>query len=250
MADLAELAERSGWDGVFLEDYIVYQGRDGMPTYDPWVTLAAMAMATTRIRLGTTVTPLTRRRPWKLASEAVTLDHLSNGRLILGVGLGDRSDPAFGSVGECVEPRAQARIFDEGLEVLDRLWSGEQIDYNGRYHVVHGLRLMPRPLQRPRIPIWIGGDWRLPGVRRRVMRWDGSCCYNVRTARDVEDMLELVERDRGTTAGFDVKVGGKRDRPYAGSLAKAGATWWNDWIPPADAKRTRELIRRGPLRVD
>jgi len=250
MAELAELAERSGWDGMFLEDYVVYQGRVGLPTYDPWITLAAMAVATTRIRLGTTVTPLTRRRPWKLASEAVALDHLSGGRLILGVGMGDLSDPAFEAVGERVAPRERAEILDEGLELLDRLWSGEPVEHHGRHHDVSGLRLAPRPLQRPRIPIWIGGDWRLAGVRRRVARWDGSCCYNVSSAGDVAAILALVERARGSAAGFDVKVGGERDVEHMRSLAGAGATWWNDWIAPGTAERTRELIARGPLRVD
>jgi len=249
MAELADLAERSGWDGMFLEDYIVYQGREGTPTYDPWVTLAAMAMGTTRIRLGTTVTPVTRRRPWKLASEAVTLDHLSNGRVILGVGSGDLSDPAFGSVGECVEPRLRAEILDEGLALLNELWSGEPVHFHGRHHDVAGLRLTPRPKQLPRIPIWVGGDWRLGHVKRRVARWDGSCCYNVRSPRDVEEMLELVERERGSVVGFDVKVGGDRDPRYVKSLARAGATWWNDWIAPGGAARTRELIARGPLYV-
>jgi len=104
MAALAALAEASGWDGVLLEDYLVYQNQVGTPTYDPWVTLAAMAVATTRILLGTLVTPLPRRRPWKLASEAVTLDHLSGGRVILGVGAGDAHDPSFAAAGEPSSP--------------------------------------------------------------------------------------------------------------------------------------------------
>jgi alkanesulfonate monooxygenase SsuD/methylene tetrahydromethanopterin reductase-like flavin-dependent oxidoreductase (luciferase family) len=100
MAGLAAEAEQAGWDGVFLEDYIVYQGQTGTPTYDPWVTMAAMATATSSIRIGAGVTPLPRRRPWKLAAETVTLDHLSGGRLILGVGSGDVNDPGFGAAGE------------------------------------------------------------------------------------------------------------------------------------------------------
>ena len=89
MAELANLAEVSGWDGIFLEDYIFHWA--GQETYDPWIILAAMAMRTERIRIGITVTPLS-RRPWKLAREAVTLDHLSNGRIIVGVGSGNGAD--------------------------------------------------------------------------------------------------------------------------------------------------------------
>jgi len=249
LAELAALAEASGWDGMFLEDYLVYQGHEGMPTYDPWVVLGAMAIVTTRIRLGTTVTPLTRRRPWKLASEAVTLDHLSGGRLTLGVGAGDISDLGFGMTGEAVDPRTRAELLDESLDVLAGLWSGEPIWHRGRHHRVEGLRLSPRPVQRPRIPIWIGGDWRAVGVRRRLVRWDGSCAYNVTTPEDVRDVLALVERERGTTAGFDVKVGGRRDPVLVRALADAGATWWNDWMPPGPLVATRRAIADGPPQV-
>lgn len=249
LAELAALAEASGWDGMFLEDYLVYQGHEGMPTYDPWVVLAAMAMATTRIRLGTTVTPLTRRRPWKLASEAVTLDHLSRGRLILGVGAGDVGDPGFAATGEVVDPQARAELLDESLDVLVGLWSGEPVRHHGPHHRVDGLRLSPRPIQRPRIPIWIGGDWRVAGVRRRVTRWDGSCAYNVVTPQDVRNVLALVQRERGTSEGFDVKVGGRRDQVLIRALADAGAAWWNDWMPPGPLAATRRAIAGGPPRI-
>src|SRR5438874_11793270 len=152
MAELAALAEASGWDGISLEDYLVYQGRLGTPTYDPWVALAAMALSTTRIRLGTLVTPLSRRRPWKLASEAVTLDWLSRGRRILGVGAGDGHDPSFRAAGEPTEPRVLAERLDEGLEILAGLWSGEPVSFQGKHYHVSGLRLSPTPVQQPRIP--------------------------------------------------------------------------------------------------
>jgi alkanesulfonate monooxygenase SsuD/methylene tetrahydromethanopterin reductase-like flavin-dependent oxidoreductase (luciferase family) len=250
MADLAALAERSGWDGMFLEDYLVYQGERGMPTFDPWICLAAMATATTRIRLGTTVTPLPRRRPWKLASEAVALDHLSGGRLILGVGLGDVSDPAFSAVGERTAPRIRAELLDEGLEILDRLWSGRPVTYAGRHFQVRGLRLSPTPVQQPRIPIWIGGDLRFAGVRRRLARWDGCCVHHVGGPDDVREILQLVEHERGSSAGFDVRVSLDGDAGFLRSLARAGATWLNSWIPPGDWESTQKLIGRGPRRVD
>src|SRR5579871_3965037 len=118
LGDLAALAEEAGWDGIFLEDYIVWQGHADVPTYDPWVALAAMALRTERIGLGTMVTPLARRRPWKVARETITLDHLSRGRLILGVGAGDVGDPGFGAVGEAMDPAQRARMLDEALDVL------------------------------------------------------------------------------------------------------------------------------------
>jgi alkanesulfonate monooxygenase SsuD/methylene tetrahydromethanopterin reductase-like flavin-dependent oxidoreductase (luciferase family) len=124
LAELALLAEQAGWDGIFLEDYLVHHHAPDTPTYDPWIALAAMAVRTERIRLGTTVTPLSRRRPWKLARETVTLDHLSHGRLTLGVGLGDLHDPGFAQVGEVTDAKQRARIVDEALEVLVGLWNG------------------------------------------------------------------------------------------------------------------------------
>jgi hypothetical protein len=111
---------------------------------------------------------------------------------------------------------------------------------------VEGLRLSPRPVQRPRIRIWIGGDWRHAGVRRRVVRWDGSCAYHVSTPDDVRDVLAAVERERGTSAGFDVKVGGERDLARVRALAAAGATWWNEWMPPAALSVTRRAMAAGP----
>src|SRR5512143_731800 len=122
-AELAALAEASGWDGVFLEDYIVWQGHQAVPTYDPWIMLAAMALRTTRVRLGITVTPLSRRRPWKVAREAVTLDHLSNGRMILGAGLGDTTlDVSLTHFGEVIDVKQRGEMLDEALEIVANAW--------------------------------------------------------------------------------------------------------------------------------
>jgi alkanesulfonate monooxygenase SsuD/methylene tetrahydromethanopterin reductase-like flavin-dependent oxidoreductase (luciferase family) len=188
LAEFAHLAEQTGWDGVFLEDYIVWQGHQDIPTYDPWVALAAMALRTERIRLGTTVTPLARRRPWKLARETVTLDHLSNGRLILGVGLGDTSmDISFAHFGEVTDARQRARILDGALDVLVGLWSGQPFSYQGEYYHVREVTLLPRPVQTPRIPIWIGGGWPLKGPTQRAVRWDGSCMYKHTSGGPWED---------------------------------------------------------------
>jgi hypothetical protein len=266
MAKLAAQAETAGWDGILLEDYLVYQGQLGTPTYDPWVVLAAMAMATTRVRLGTLVTPVPRRRPWKLASEAVTLDYLSEGRLILGVGAGDSREPSFTAVGEPTEPRVLAERLDEGLAILAGLWSSETVSYQGQHYHIDGLRLSPSPLQQPRIPIWVGGDWLVKGVQRRLTRWDGCCVYKGTpgtetdrplTPDDVRAIVSLVEQERGTAEGFAVCVGGRerwtdwdQERDHIRSLATAGATWWNEWVPLADPEQTWAAISRGPLRID
>src|SRR5438045_2005734 len=149
LVELACLAEEAGWDGVFLEDYIVHWSAKDAPTYDPWITLAAMALCTKSIHLGTTVTPLSRRRPWKLAREAVTLDHLSGGRLTLGVGLGDLSDPGFGAVGEATDNVERAGLLDEALDIIVGLWSGEPFSYEGRHFHLEEVTFRPRPVQQP-----------------------------------------------------------------------------------------------------
>jgi hypothetical protein len=265
MAELAVLAERAGWDAVFLEDYIVYPGDVGTPTFDPWVVMAAMAVATTRIRLGTLVTPVPRRRPWKLAMEAVTLDHLSGGRVILGAGAGDAAEASFTGTGEPTDQQSLAGRLDEALEIIARLWDGEAVTYRGTYYRTHELRLPVRPVQRPRVPIWVGGDWKVGGVRRRLVRWDGCCVYRGAPgtpahrpllAGEVRELLAGVRRERGTSDGFEVCVGGRerdpdwqREREYLASLADAGATWWQEWVQPGDIARARAAVTRGPLRT-
>jgi alkanesulfonate monooxygenase SsuD/methylene tetrahydromethanopterin reductase-like flavin-dependent oxidoreductase (luciferase family) len=259
MAELAAEAEQAGWDGLFLEDYIIYQGQAGTPTYDPWVTMAAMAVATSRVRLGTSVTPLPRRRPWKLASEAVTLDHLSNGRAILGVGSGDVNDQGFGATGEPLGPGVRAQRLDEGLEILTRLWTGEPVTFHGRHFQVEGLRMSAVPVQRPRIPVWVGGDWLLPGVKARVTRWDGCCVYKGSPEKEWQDMTPADVRDIRAAVGkpdFDIAVGGiergkdpDREREHIRAIADAGATWWSEWVKPGDRQHTIDAVRRGPLRI-
>ncbi len=271
LAELAYLAEETGWDGFFLEDYLFWHGRQDIPTYDPWIALAAISMQTEKIHLGTMVTALPRRRPWKVAREAVTLDHLSNGRLILGVGAGDTSvfihDPSFTQFGESADPRQRGRMLDEALEIIAGLWSGRPFSDQGRYYRVNEVTCLPCPLQIPRIPIWIGGGWPLKGPSQRATRWDGSCLYKYVpddpeadwTPEDVRRLKALVERERSGQIPFDIALGGRtrgsdweRDRALIGSLAEAGATWWIEMIPPqtGSIKTVRKHIERGPLRID
>jgi alkanesulfonate monooxygenase SsuD/methylene tetrahydromethanopterin reductase-like flavin-dependent oxidoreductase (luciferase family) len=264
MAEFAALAEASGWDGIFVEDYIVWQGNPSVPTFDPWVLLAAMAMRTTRVRLGTQITPLARRRPWKVASEAVTLDHLSNGRVILGVGLGDNvtlNDFSFSAFGEEMDAKRRAGMLDEALDILVGLWSGEPFSFDGEFYHVQEVRVLPRPAQTPRIPIWIGGAYPLKGPVQRAARWDGACLYRHKThymlPEDIAALKAVVESQRGTSAAFDISVGGsprranrEEERAYIQSLAEAGATWWIEYVPPDGLDKMRASIAHGPLRID
>jgi alkanesulfonate monooxygenase SsuD/methylene tetrahydromethanopterin reductase-like flavin-dependent oxidoreductase (luciferase family) len=266
LAEFAALAEQSGWDGVFLEDYIIYQGKAGMPTCDPWVALAAMALATRRIRLGTTVTPLSRRRPWKLAREPVTLDRLSGGRFILGVGLGDASDGSFTQFGEVGDPRQKAELLDEGLDVVTQMWSGKPVCHHGQYYHVEGPAMLPMPQQSPRIPIWVGGAWPHKGPIRRAARWDGACLYKapmdgqvdgILSPADVRALKADILAERRDPAPFDIIVGGggrgkdwEKEREHIRAVADAGATWWAEWIPPASEAEMRAAAARPPLWAD
>lgn len=263
LAGLAALAEESGWDGVFIEDYIVYQGKEDLPTCDPWVALAAMAMRTGHIYLGTTITPLSRRRPWKVAKETVTLDYLSNGRLVLGVGLGDVGDQGFSRVGEVTDTPQRGEMLDEALEILVGLWSGQPFHYQGKYYRVDGLAVLPQPLQKPRIPIWVGGAYPHRKALERAARWDGACFYHQpgpdgwqdMTPADVREMIAFIQNMRTVSTPYDLMLGGRerrdpeQDRALIRSLAEAGATWYSEWVPPADLEMMQAAIRRGPLKI-
>jgi alkanesulfonate monooxygenase SsuD/methylene tetrahydromethanopterin reductase-like flavin-dependent oxidoreductase (luciferase family) len=146
----------AGWDGAFYWDAIAVDEGD---IYDPWGVMAAMAMRTERVRLGAIVTPPTRRRPWKLAREAMTLDRLSGGRLVLPVGLGALDDDAFANVGEPTDPPTRSARLDESLEILEGLWSGEPFAYSGSQYRFGPMTFRPTPIQRPRVPIWVAGAW-------------------------------------------------------------------------------------------
>jgi alkanesulfonate monooxygenase SsuD/methylene tetrahydromethanopterin reductase-like flavin-dependent oxidoreductase (luciferase family) len=263
LAKFAYEAEVAGWDGFFLEDYLVYHAAPGAETCDPWVALAAIALQTKRILIGTDVTPVSRRRPWKLARETVTLDHLSQGRMILGVGLGDTNDAGFSCTGEAMSVKQRAGMLDEALEILIGLWSGEPFHYHGEYYQLDEVQFLPRPLQRPRIPIWVGGSFPLKGPMERAARWDGSFLSHLSedgkwSPAAVRELKAFVEQRRSfVTSPFEIALGGQeraadweQEQAYVSSLAQAGATWWIEAIPPSSIAAMLAAIQRGPLRVD
>src|SRR5512143_501243 len=165
-ADVAYEAEQAGWDGFF-----VWEPVWGI---DAWVALTAVAMRTERIRLGTRLTPLSRMRPWKLASETATLDNLSNGRVILALGLG-YIPSGFEAFGEVTDRKTRAELLDEGLDILTGLWRGQPFDYRGKHYVINETKFMPPPppVQQPRIPIWVVGVWGSRKSMARALRYDG-----------------------------------------------------------------------------
>jgi alkanesulfonate monooxygenase SsuD/methylene tetrahydromethanopterin reductase-like flavin-dependent oxidoreductase (luciferase family) len=256
LVEMGVEADRAGWDGFFVWDQIRLMADAPVRLFDPWVLLAAIAVRTERVRIGTLITPIARRRPWKLARETVTLDHLSAGRLILGVGLGYPSDADFALLGEDPDDRVRAAKLDEGLEVLTRLWTAEPVDFDGDHFHVHGTRFDPGPVQRPRIPIWVGGMWPNRAPFRRAGRFDGVVPIKVDEAgmpanlapSELADVVAYVSRHRTSGEPFDVVHGGRVDPAVLAASAAAGATWYladagvegPGWEEP-----TLEMIRSG-----
>ncbi|HEV2107689.1 MAG TPA: LLM class flavin-dependent oxidoreductase [Thermomicrobiales bacterium] len=250
VAGLAREAEETGWDGVFTWDGI-YAG-DTMPVYDPWVVMAGMAMATERVRIGAVLTPLSRRRPWKVARETVTLDHLSNGRLVLPVGLG--AVDTFGKVGEETDRRTRAELLDESLAILNGLWSGEPFRFDGEHYHLDEMTFLPRPVQTPRIPIWVVGRWGSERSMRRVIACDGILIEGL-DVEQIPEMIAYVSEHRTSTIPFDVVAEGETpgEDPEGAAeiirpLAGAGVTWWLEtrWSEPNTPEDVRERIRQGP----
>jgi alkanesulfonate monooxygenase SsuD/methylene tetrahydromethanopterin reductase-like flavin-dependent oxidoreductase (luciferase family) len=261
---LAERAEAAGWDGIFLEDYICYGGDASMPTCNTWIALAAMAIRTEHVRLGTEVTPLTRRRPWAVAREATGIDQLSGGRMILGVGLGDTGesvgvDPSFARFGEERDARTRGAMLDEALQIVAGLWTGEPFAFRGAHFVVDEVTFLPRPVQEPRIPIWIGGGYPSPRPTRRALRWDGSCLYKETHGGPWEDMTPDDVRALRASVGsrpYTIAVGGSRraedwdaQREHIRAVGETSADWWIEWVPPGERDQMTEAVDRGPLRV-
>jgi alkanesulfonate monooxygenase SsuD/methylene tetrahydromethanopterin reductase-like flavin-dependent oxidoreductase (luciferase family) len=212
VAELAARAEERGWDGFFLWDHVAYR-EPVRAVADPWVTLAAVAVATRRLTIGTLVTPVARRRPHQLARETATLDRLSEGRLVLGVGLGSERTGEFDPdrFGEEGDARARARLLDEGLERVQAYWDGG---------------FEPRPVQRPRIPVWVAARWPHRRPLRRAAGWDGLFPIDLPNPDALAELATEVEtlRAPGSAGHFDFVVENPAGTDPAPWVA-AGATW-------------------------
>jgi alkanesulfonate monooxygenase SsuD/methylene tetrahydromethanopterin reductase-like flavin-dependent oxidoreductase (luciferase family) len=259
-AELAYQAEQSGWDGFFMWE----------PVWgvDAWVSLAAAAMRTERIRLGTMITPVSRMRPWKLASETATLDNLSGGRVILSVGLG-APDTGFAAFGEVTDRKTRAELLDEGLDILTGLWRGQPFSYQGKHYTVQPTDFMlpPPPVQQPRIPIWVVGAWPSDKSMQRALRYDGllpsvvhkhkNGSRQVKQARpeDIRAIRQYIQANRKNATDFDIVVEGEtpgKDRRAASDQVApweaAGATWWIEamWNAMDQPEDVGRRVLQGP----
>jgi alkanesulfonate monooxygenase SsuD/methylene tetrahydromethanopterin reductase-like flavin-dependent oxidoreductase (luciferase family) len=252
VARLGHETEEAGWDGFFVWDHIRWR-EPVRAVGDTQVTLAAIATATERIRFGPMVTPLARRRPAKVARETAALDLLSDGRLTLGVGLGsDEFASEYSITGEELDDRRRARMLDEALAILEAAWSGEPVRHRGEHYTVDAMRFLPRPVQRPRVPVWVAGYAGKPRPMRRAARYDGFFPIDFESP---DELAEIVARvgalraaaGRAPDEPYDVIVGlepGIDPAPYR----EAGATWWltgPEW-EGISVDRVRGVIREGP----
>lgn len=257
-ANLARAAEQAGWDGVFLGDAIWCQ--------DPMIALAAAAMLTERIRLGTLVIPVPLRIPWKLASESVALDHLSNGRLTLGLGAGAVWMGWQGFPDEVTDTKERAEMLDEMIDILTLLYQRKQFDYDGKHFhlkltLVDEMHYPPKPVQQPRIPLWVVGVWPRMKSMRRILNADGLLPMKMNAEKqyeqvqpaDLREMKAYIDANRTLTTPFDYVIEGKTTGMSAqqiqdtlGPWGEAGATWWIDGLWEMTEEQVLEHIRKGP----
>jgi alkanesulfonate monooxygenase SsuD/methylene tetrahydromethanopterin reductase-like flavin-dependent oxidoreductase (luciferase family) len=255
-AEWAHEAEAVGWDGFFVYDSVW--------GVDAAVMMAAIALRTEHIRIGTLLTPISRHRPWKLAGELAALDNLSDGRIILSVGLG-ATDTGFANFGEETDRKIRAELMDEGLDILTGLWRGQPFSFSGKHYKVQPTTFMPPPppVQKPRIPIWVVGAWPHEKSMNRVARYDGLLPAKMNaegkhveiTPDDLRAMKSYIEQHRTGTTPFDIVAEGRTsntDRPKQEAairpMKEAGATWWieNMWTDPNSPADVQARIRQGP----
>jgi alkanesulfonate monooxygenase SsuD/methylene tetrahydromethanopterin reductase-like flavin-dependent oxidoreductase (luciferase family) len=259
--EFAKAAEEAGWDAFFVWE----------PTYgiDAWITLGAIAMQTERIRLGTLLSPVSRMRPWKLASEAITLDILSGGRVTLCVGLG-AIDTGFEVFGEEIDRTTRAELLDEGLDIMCGIWNGELSNFKGKHYIVKKLKKcdffkrhpQPKLIQRPRIPIWVVGAWPWNKSMQRALRYDGIIptiktkqgTFEDVTPEHIREIKTFIEEHRTSKSPFDIIVEGETPSANSGSaksivtsFSEAGATWWieSNWSTP-DLSQVLHRVKQGP----
>ena len=273
---LAQAAERAGYDGFFIWDHLALAPDGRLEIVDATVMLGALAQATTRLRLGAMITPLARRRPWKFAKEMATLDRLSGGRMVVGVGLGAPAAVEFEAFGEDGSARGRAARLDEGLALFDALVRGAKVNHSGATYQLHDAQLAPPATQAPRMPIWVAASLPATAGLRRAARWDGI--FPVRVPQSILDGAPVTALDwsqwwlsaqdfvalntelaslRTVTTPFDVVASGRvaqrpaaEARAHVAAYAAAGASWWCEWVDEASGSYAASLaaIERGPPR--
>ncbi len=260
---LAAETEKAGWDGVFYYDDIYTDSKTEMSA--AWPIMAAIAVSTKKIKFGSILTAIGRRRPWEVARESVTVDQLSNGRLILPTGLGWVGDGAYTKAGMESDRKIRAELLDEGLEIIDGLWSGKPFAYKGKHNHIKTMTFIPRPVQSPRIPIWVVGAWGKSKSVLRVLKYDGLIpvikkpdgSHEEVRPKKIREMKEFVSTKRKIRGNcrkdFDIIKDGvtPSNERKAGEIvepfAEAGATWWTEIMwGTKKYQKVLERVQAGP----
>jgi probable F420-dependent oxidoreductase len=257
---LAVAAEEAGWDGFFLWDHVTFEY--DVSLHDPWILLGAIAACTKKIRLGTLVTPLARRRPHIVAKETATLDHLSKGRVVLGVGLGG-VDREFSAFGEESDSKKRAEKLDEAIELIRKIWSGEVVEHDGKHYTLDRVALLPKPIQEPQIPIWVGGHSK-PALRRasKYDGWaDGGPAPSVglpgMTSQELKASITYIMENRKEKNPIDIiytaelPEDSQQLRDMIRKLQQIGVTWVLESIHGMrySHKKALERVKRGPPEI-
>jgi alkanesulfonate monooxygenase SsuD/methylene tetrahydromethanopterin reductase-like flavin-dependent oxidoreductase (luciferase family) len=196
-----------------------------------------------------------------VAREVAAVDQISEGRAVLGVGIGDAgsqivSDASFTHFGEELDDRTRGQLLDEALEIIAGLWTGEPFSFRGVHFSVDEVTFLPRPVQDPRPPIWIGGGYPHRKPLERALRWDGACLYNASKGHVPPEAVADL-RSRAGRAGWTIAVGGsargkdwESESEHIAAVQSAGADWWIEWAEPSGRDEMRAVVDRGPLQVD
>jgi alkanesulfonate monooxygenase SsuD/methylene tetrahydromethanopterin reductase-like flavin-dependent oxidoreductase (luciferase family) len=261
LAEVTVAAEAAGWDGVFVWDHVVRREAD-LDVVDPWVAMAAMAVASRRVTFGPLVTPLPRRRPWNVAKAAVALDHLSGGRFVLGVGTGTPRGPEFPAFGEETDARRRGDMLDEGLAIVTGAWSGEPVHHDGAHYQVDGIRFLPTPTRPDAIPLWAAVESVRGRAVRRAATLDGVVPIGIGPAElpALVAAIDAARADRPTVPGNGTGAGRDAAGPYEivtlsrdddtdgpGPWRGSALTWWLRTLPWAAPLGTSlEFVAAGP----
>ena len=272
LIELAIAAEQAGYDGFYIWDHLAIDPSGALELADATVVLAAIAQATSTLKLGPMITPLARRRPWKVAKELATLDKLSHGRVVFGVGLGEPAEVEFGAFAEDATAKGRAERLDEGLDLVSQFMRGERVDHHGKHYNVDNVALRPQSLQQPRPQFWVAASLPARAGLRRAARWDG--CFPIKvpdvirggtvtmtswdkwwlSPEGIAEAASIVSEQRGDLDNYAMVATGSTLDDNAQSSAKklasyaaAGANWWLEWVDekPGTFDRTLELIKRG-----
>jgi alkanesulfonate monooxygenase SsuD/methylene tetrahydromethanopterin reductase-like flavin-dependent oxidoreductase (luciferase family) len=243
VASVAAEAEEAGWHGVFVWDHIGYRA-PVRAIADPWITLSAIAVATSSVRLGPMITPLPRRRPIVVARQVASLDQLCDGRVVLGVGIGSDGAGELSATGEELDDRTRGAMLDESLQILRSAWSGEPMHHVGEHYTVKDLTVLPTPVQPGGPPVWVAARYGNPKPLRRAARHDGFFPIDITSPDQLAEVIATVAELRGGVEGYDIAIGGRDPGPYAA----VGATWWCTSFSPYDVTldEVRGVLRDGP----